>query len=437
MSLLVNFQISYAERIRSKTPNPFWAFKLLGALLVFIIGLVVFFAVIGIIIWSIGFFTNASETGLYQVYFTQADVFFSKIPITNIIYNGFKTLVEVREDPSRIIRSYGWKTDVDENTQNLQLGLRFITPFKTLKQTYLTNEEVTATTTIEISSLEKESNILLSCNVTKDMPPDKESIVQPSEPIKINKNEIKRFPAVCKIPENTFIIPGDGTQVLAKKLRLGAAYDFKTNSYLDIYTMQKSYLDSLITQGIDPFENEINPSLDKSTGQTTPITTYGPMKVILSLQYNQPLTEQGPFTGDNTYLFGLKIEKTSASWQGRLKKINDIYINLPNNFELVDENFQEDYSNQNANLDGRFRRYKLNQGKINELNNQCITYYNSNTVQDCIDLFERGFVIAFTKFRINSLDQSLVRDSIGAEVDYIFEAETLASITYVKSYTTN
>ena len=298
-----------------------------------------------------------------------------------------------------------------------------------MKQRYLANEEITLSTAVEISSLKQDSYIRFSCNVTKDFPPDKTITVNPSEPVKIFKNERKIFDVVCRVPGNAFTIPTD-REVLEKKVKLNANYDFKTNSYLDIYTMQKSYLNDLINRGINPFEKEINPSLNKITGQTTPITTYGPMKLILRLDHTQPLTEEGPFTNDRTYNLGLRVQKTSVEWIGRLNEINNVYIYLPKNFELIDESFvEESITNEEEQV---FRKYKLNQEYINNINNQCKIY---NLIgQKCDDLYDRGFIITLTKFRVNGLDNpALTRDYIRAEIEYIFQAEALTSVTLIKS----
>ena len=349
------------------------------------------------------------------------------------IYSTYKEALKIREDPTRIERAYGWKTNVDNNKENQELGLRFVRNLRTLKERYLTGEEIVATTTVEVSSLKEDSTVAFFCNITQDFPSDKVIIVQPNEPQKLLKDQTKRFEVACRIPGDTFIIPGD-KEVLAKKLRLSAAYDFETDSYLDVYTMQQSNVDILINRGINPFEDEINPNLNKAAGQTTPTTTYGPMKVILRLEFSQPLTEKGPFTSDNTYSLGLKIEKSGSSWFGRLRKINNVYINLPGNFELADENFIEAFDFKETSFEdtSTFKRYKLRQDKINELNNQCSIYRMSP--EECEDLFDKGFIIARTRFRVNSPEQLLVKDYIGAEVDYEYQSEIQTTFTLIKSF---
>jgi len=401
-------------------------FFVIGKYFTFFLFLTVFF-MIGTIIF------NGTAKGETQVLATRLDTTISNTKILSPIYTGLKDTLKFVNDPTVIERSAGWKSEVDNNKDNQNLGLRFIRKFSPIKPRILPNEEATLTTAVEISSLKQDSNIRFSC--TSKNIEDGVIKVSPNEPVKISKNEIKRFDIVCRIPGDTFKDLESGLQVAEKKIKLNAVYDFKTESYLDIYTMQKSYLDNAINHGINPFEKEINPNLNKNTGETIPITTYGPMKLILRLDYTQPLTEQGPFTNDNTYNIGLKIQKTSSSWFGRLNKINQVYISLPKNFRLVDENFEEvfDFSDTNYEGDTGFKKYKLNQKKIDELNNQCDL--SSKISQECNDLYEQGFIIAFTKFKVEGLDQpTLLKDLIRAEADYDFQAEASSSITLVKSF---
>ena len=378
---------------------------------------------------------NANSSGATQVWSTRAETAIENTKILTPPYNVLKNVLRFTKNPAIIEEQFGWKTEIDKNKNNQDLGLKFIRNFAPLKQRYLPNEEIVLSTAVQVSSLKDDSSISFFCNVTKDFSPDKIISVSPNEPQKLAKNERKIFDVVCRIPGDAITLPSD-KEVLAKKVKLNAVYDFKTKSFLDVYTMQKFYLDNLINQGGDPFEDEykINPNLDKSLQQTIPTTTYGPMKVILRLDNTQPITEQGPFTNDNTYNLGLKIQKTSSSWFGRLNKINNVYIYLPNNFELVDDDFEEAFDFKETDFSGEsFKRYKLKQEKINNLNDQCKNYRLSN--DECDNLYDQGFVIAFTKFRINNLDSpTLTRDFIRAEVDYDFQAEALTTVTLVRTF---
>ena len=400
------------------------------ALLKWLIWLTGIFFFIGVLLFFVTAGGNAQQTGVLNVVYARTDVALSQVPLVNIAYTGAKDLLKFRQDPSLLIRDYGWKTNVDNNKENQNLGLRFVTSFIPSKQNYLVDEEIIASSTVEISSLKEDSIVEFSCS-SKDLTQDKQIMVQPTEPQKIFKNQLKRFEVACKVPSNSFEIP-EGKEVYPAVIKIQADYDFKTNSYLDVYTMQKSYLDQLVNQGKNPFETINNPSLDKQTGQTKPTTTKGPMYVILRLQYSQPLTEFGPFSEDNTYSLGLKIEKSSSEWEGKLNKINQIYLNLPSSFELVDDNFEEvNIDNEEQEINS-FRRYRLKQEFIDKLNSQCEIY--KLDTEKCDVLNEKGFIITITKFKVNDVEPRLVNDFIGAEVEYKFETQRRTSVTLVKSF---
>ncbi len=379
-------------------------------------------------------FFNAYTTGEAQVLATRLEVAVTNSGFLQPAYLFVRDGLNLVKNPANIEKKTGWSTDVDKNKDNQDLGLKFVRKLTPLKQRYLPNEEIIATTAVEISSLKEASSVKFSCNVTKNLPIYKQVLVNPNEPVTVNKNERRRFEVNCRIPEG-IELPSD-KEVLENKIRLNADYDFSTKSYLDVYTMQKSYLDNLINKGINPFEKEINDRLDKNTGQVKPVTTYGPMEVILRLDYTQPLTEQGPFINDNSYSLGLKLEKTDFGWYGKLSKINNVNIYLPKNFEIIDDNFEEvfDFKEQGG-FDGvSFRRYKLKQNKIDDINNQCNPQYGKFLSEDCDTLFEQGFIIAFTKFKVNNVESGLTKDFFGAEVDYDFQAQSLASVTIVKNF---
>ena len=410
--------------------SPFgWFFRLLYVLGKYLI----FFLVILLLIFVFTGFINANETGLTQTLGTKLETTIVNTKLLTPSYTIIKDALRIQKDPSLLIRDYGWRTDIEKNQDNQELGLVFIRKFSPLKETYLQNEEIVLTTSAEIKSLKKDSSVRFSCEA-KGLEQGVIT-VNPNEPVVVRENERVRIPVTCRIPGGSFGFLSDDLQVSAKKVKLNAVYGFETDSYLDVYTMQKSYLDDLINKDIDPFENEINQRLNKATGEITPTTTYGPMKLILRLDYTQPLNEQGPFSNENAYSLGLKLEKTNSLWFGRINKINNVFINLPSNFELVDNNFESfsDFGETSYQDSGMFNRYKMTQEKINELNNQCDNYGGRDTIE-CADLFERGFILALTNFRINNINSlALTKDYIGAEIDYDFQAETQTSVTLIKA----
>jgi len=419
---------AYERFMEGPKRNPFQVvFGFFGALIRWLIFIAAILLLI--MIFTAGF--NATSKGLTQTYATRLEVAITNNELLAPVYTGIKDVLKFTKDPTLIERQYGWRTSVDDNKDNLKLGLRFIRQFAPEQPRYETRDEILLSAGVEISSLKDNSYVKFSCNAD-EIPKEKISINY-NQPVLIQKNEIKVLDVVCRIPASTLKIP-EGRELSSQKVKLSAVYDFETTSTLGVYTMQQAYFDNLMNKGINPLENINDPNLDKNARQTIPEATYGPMQAVLGLSYSQPLTERNS-AEDDTYNLRLKIQKSSSSWLGRLSKINQVYIYLPTNFELVDENFKEvqDLSVEElAEISGS-KKYRLDDEKINGLNNQCNLYYKSDP-QGCKDLFERGFIITTTKFRANSLEPSLVYDFIGAEIDYDFETETFASFTLVSQF---
>jgi len=411
---------------RGPENNPIYEFFLIGF---GIFKWLALFVVCGFLILGFTVILNANSQGVTQLYAAQAETAITNSKILSPIYASLQDTLKVVKDPSLAVKDYGWKTEVIDNKENQELGLKFGTVNALPSRTTVDNE-IILNVPVTISSLKEDSTLKFNCS-SKDVSQEK-IVINPSEEIKISKNQRYGFTLTCAFLKNAFP-PLTTEEVKGKIVKLDAIYDFTTKSYLDIYTMPADTLRDLTTQGINPLENEENSLLDKQTRQTIAESTNGPMRTILSLQWQQPLTEKSLFSpSDQTYTLGLKIQKSNV-WQGKLNKINSVKIFLPNNFELIDENFKDSTSSGNVLGGGNdYRVYELKQEKIDELNGQC-KYYSSEP-EKCNELFERGFIVALPKFKINSLDVGLTRDSIGAEIDYDFQAETQKTITLVKEF---
>ncbi len=446
--MLINFQLRGAyerfdNRIRPPAIRPLAALKYPFYLLGWIGVIAVFFLSIGIVIYVLRFSVNASETGVLQVLYIRTDTALSNTPFVNIVYSSVKDAIKLEENPSLIITEGGWKTEIDKNSNNQDLGLKFTTKFSPEKTTYSLDEPVELKTTAQIVSLKDNSEISFSCNITNGYPDGKiTKIIRPDQqPIKLTKDKLEVIPITCAISNEPPFTLTTGENVEEKKVRLDAAYGLKTSAYIPAYIMQAEYLDALEAKGEDPFQNEVNPLLDKNTKQTKSKSENGPMVISIKLDDQQPLTEDVKFSTDETYDLGVKIQKSSYDWIGRLKQINELSIYLPKNFQLVDEKgiFREvditnDFTQTDFYGDSNFKKYQLTEEELTRLNNQCNLYFGGYINEDCDLLFEKGFILADTKFKVANLDKiTLDPKFIRAEVDYDFQSEAYSSFTLVRT----
>ena len=373
---------------------------------------------------------RAQQTGVLQTEFTKVGDSLSKVPFVSAIVDMFRVI----KDPSRFGRAYAFKGEVDDNENNRELGLTFSNT-KLSQERYLQKQKISISATVKAQSFKEDSLIRFFC---KDTTSNIDGMVRPTEPVLLEKNIPRVFTVGCDINTENIKLEGQ-EQTRAERILLSAVYNFKTASYIPIYTISDEKLNTLQRQTINPFVKEgINdPLLDENTGVATSRYNYGPMKVLVNSQISQPFTEKGAIPGDPYYDLTIVIEGSNLGpiYQGRLSKLDNVYLYLPNNLELAGDELTNNFDivEQSSDEDTIFVKYKLKQEKINDLNDQCKNYgYNT---AECDSLWQRGFGIVTAKFKISSLDkQDLDQKFIRAEVDYDFEAQTSTVVTILKSF---
>jgi len=376
--------------------------------------------ILGLILLIFLGLTGGFRSGFFQYYYETTSDFLSKAPILSPFIEVLKTV----QDPSQTLRTYGWQSDVDKNSENKELGLKFQN-FRSIKKVYLENEQISLVGTVNVNSLKDDSKVKFDCEASTS---SIKGNIQPNEQVEIQKDSAQVFTIRCDIPEEEIKL--DGKQVKAEIITLTADYDFKTESYVEAYTMSRELLAKKQNNQENPFEEENNPRLNKETGEIRSQYTAGPMKVLINSEYTQPFTEAGPFSSDPYYSLGILVEKANSFYEGKLNKINEVYLYLPKNFELSGEDDQFELLQENENE--VFDKYRLKQDKIDQLNSYC---KNANILDlQCQNYWDRGFIISLTKFRIAALNkEDLDKNYIRTEVDYQFQAKTSQTVTIAES----
>jgi hypothetical protein len=391
-------------------------FGFLGALIKWILVIGVFVGLIFLIYTGL---TGGFKTGFFQYVYEKGATLANKMPIFAPLVDVFKTI----RDPTRTIRTFDWQADVDKNSQSQELGLTF-QRFTSLKKTYLPGEPLSFVGSVKVASLKDDSKVTFTCDATTDKI---NGNIQPSEPFVLSKDSTQVFSIRCEVPAESIKL--ETKKIKAETVVLKADYDFKTDAYVEAYTMSKRVLTEKQNNQEDVFENENNPRLNKQTGEVKSQYTAGPMKILINSEYSQPFTELGPFSSNSYYSLGIIIEKANSFYQGKLNKINNVYLYLPKNFELNDKENQFELINAEDEI---FNKYQLKQDKIDKLNLIC---KEPNLFDvECQNYWERGFILALTNFKISSLNkEDLDKNYIRSEVEYEFQAQTSQVVTIVGS----
>ena len=176
---------------------------------------------------------NANSKGVTQLYASQAETAIANSKILNPIYSSLQDTFKIVKDPSLAVRDYGWKTEVINNKENQELGLRFGAVNALPSRTTVDNE-IILNVPVTISSLKDDSKLTFNCS-SKDVSPEK-IVISPSEEIRISKNQRYGFTLTCTFLQNAFQ-QLTTEEVKGRAIKLNAIYDFTTKSYLDVYTM--------------------------------------------------------------------------------------------------------------------------------------------------------------------------------------------------------
>jgi len=359
--------------------------------------------------------------GLASAY-QNAVVTFDKTPVVGPSLRFLGSIVPAIWNPQTSVEltdpSYQWKTNVDENVGNRDLGLTF-DEFQTEWRGYFRvkasenqyTQSIIAIGSGKINSMMEDSEVTFECDAD-----DGEiigEVLNPYGPIQLDEGMTKYFRARCEFQGEDFDI---GDKILTPyTIRLKAHYNFNTLGYLTIYTMRGTVLEQKLKAS--NYNREIifkdidNQYLDKKTGEVSSTQTYGPVKLNIRGLFYQPLSEESE-DGD---VYSLEIDiRRDAYWDGTLKEIQNLYIYTDQDIEIEDTG-KFDYVGE----DGALKKYKLVSEEIDKLNEVCL---NDDNVFES-DCWTTSPLPVYLDFRVNIDNDELNQRYIKAELQYIYESE--------------
>lgn len=408
----------------------------------FILALIKWAFFIGVLILIYLFLTGAFKSGLSEYGKERATEAIQKTPFLSDTLAKATEFFKIVKDPSKSLREPGFKGEVDESSE--ESGLKFEN-IKSLKRSYLKDdEEIIVISTIKVTTLDENMKIRLSCNATTHDIPGKVDMgngLKDYEEVTFEKNSNTIFTLECIIPlkDNNDKIKFSGEEkIKPERIVISAEYNFKTKAYVESFTMSASLLKQKQYNSEEIFENEFNSRLNKKTGEIKSKYSKGPIGVLINTDTSQPFTEKGPFGGDSYYTLRVLTKPVYTSFQGRLNKINNVYLSLPDNFEILEDNKNdfESYDEGNAfNLDEEikqnYRIFKLKRKTLDEINLYC----NKRDLNEleCEAYWKSSLILGTTKFRITQLDkEELDKNFINVQANYEFKSETSTTPSIIK-----
>lgn len=221
-----------------------------------------------------------------------------------------------------------------EKNQFEPLGV-FFDNIRAAQPRFYTDEDVTLWATIKSRTLSDPVIVTFSCFRWKDgkrISAEKNDIIIPAQPFTVYTLEEKDV-------ECTFTQSAKESKIQAgtNTITLSAAYNFATSAYQKAYFIDKGRLRAMVKEGIDPLK-------EFGIADTTPKTIYtnGPVEIGMNIQNLIPVSDEievTPVLGIsliNRDKITDKQGKILGEWQGKIKKINELIVVLPNGITIND-----------------------------------------------------------------------------------------------------
>lgn len=244
----------------------------------------------------------------------------------------------------------------------------------------------------------------------------------------IPKDQQAEFQAQCNFPQGLEA----ERQVVTKRAKLIVVYNFATKSYQRAWFLEKAQLDSLQSNGVNPFDlYNIDDRLMDSDRKITSVTSPGPIKLGLAVDYPQPLTDL------TQYLLMVQISRTFE--EGNLQKLSDLRILVPASDEISIDLAGEvdlagltqcDFEYAGSASVPNYKEYRLAQDNIEKTNTiECDKKSLRELAiseRDCIKVYKEPTYLC--NFVVQTAPQALTSDTIRAEAEYSFKVEKSAVV---------
>lgn len=222
-----------------------------------------------------------------------------------------------------------YKSQVEKN-QFEPLGVYF-DKVRAAQPRFYTNEDVTLWATIKSRTLSDPVTVSFDCFRWKDLQKSTDkALVIPNKPFTVHTLEERDV-------ECTFRQGSEDNALEAGQniITLLATYNFATSAYQKTYFIDKNRLRAMVMENLNPLREfgikEINPPT---------VHTNGPVEIAVDIQNLVPVSNEADFKPNlgillqNRNKITDKQGKPLGEWRGRIKKINEIVIILPNGISI-------------------------------------------------------------------------------------------------------
>ena len=197
---------------------------------------------------------------------------------------------------------------VEENKDDKRLGI-FIENIESSSPILTEGEPVTFWATLKGKTMDNEIQVFMDCNSSNN------NEKKDSKGSSFSIYSYEQEDVDCKFSS---LKPGSA------KITFWADYNFKTLAYNKAYFMDQNRLRALRKQELDPLD-------EYNIRDKDPIAVYtnGPVHIGIGTTSTQPIPVKN--NGDRLAVLGVTLENR---WEGKIKKITDLEIQVPKSIEL-------------------------------------------------------------------------------------------------------
>ncbi len=432
------------ERLQSGPRRSFWEELKTWSLLkitwritkviLFIIILAIFIFIL--VYFAIPFITNLITQGSAQTALGEVQAGAETSGLLGFINRAYTTIAGVTERPNlygttwdeHVIKNPGEKTGV------------VIDEFQETRKTYKPDTEVVirgkvSKLTNQNIELDQETNVVIGClsedykgEIFTELSQRQDENIQPNSPQDYTFSlGTGRVSVNCLIPRGFELDAGKTTQ--SKLVSLAVDYKFTTDATLNLYFIDEQSLFKAQEARLNPFDFYNQGLNDKTLNKGLGLTQFNvqdaPVLIIGGV-------DGQPFEQDQNYFLEVSLKHAdSFEWKGNIHLLEDLFITLPDNLEIIDEKSDfiptEDSRALPLSSEVSFRAYKLKQEKLDEFNTICKSIFSD---QECRNKYSNQQNFYKVTFKVTSIPElgGISLERIGARAYYTFRTTSTQSI---------
>lgn len=373
---------------------------------------------------AIVFFFNCFGIGVCQAWASEAKISLAPFgeQVKRLSIEAITYLRNPQEFEARIMRIGDWTNPGSKRLEQEKKGV-LIKEFSSRRLNYKENQPIFLEATLEVKSLERDTELILLCNLegyegNKVTRLVRQDIDGEEVTLFLEKGYDATIPVVCIFEDG--LKADSEKEISSKKANLTIVYNYGTKSMLRLYTLneelQRSVEDPFSYYGVKQTLTEAglwSNGLVKASQESG-----GPIELAIGVE-DQPL-------GIGNYGLVVRLLNHFETWNGDLGKILDLRLRLPVDVE-VNERFCQDFDSRS-----------LKQEIVDEINeNDCTTndlFPGATRYKECAVKHNKNDLKFFCEITLTDVKETPMEFlPLEVTLEYTYKLEKEANVRIIRS----